>query len=62
MSKYNIVQTGPKSQFGGLKNGLLSVAYHPEILGNVAMLPIAAATKGITSDVMSLMMLSIIKV
>ncbi len=28
ISTYNIVQTGPKTQFGGLKNGLFSSAYH----------------------------------
>lgn len=44
MRMYNIVQTGPNSQFGGVKRGFLKPAYQfvTDLLVNI--LPIAAAT------------------
>ena len=40
-----MVQTGPNSQFGGLKAGLVSPAYQVGIDGSVAAEPIAAAAR-----------------
>lgn len=42
IKKYNSVQTGPKSQLGGAKNGLFKVVYHvgiAEILNGVPKTP-----------------------
>lgn len=41
---YNVVQTGPKTQAGGLKNGLLSVVYQVGISGAVKIDPMAPAS------------------
>jgi hypothetical protein len=43
---YSVVQTGPKTQFGGVKAGLLSVAYHVRIDDIVYNDPIAPARSG----------------
>jgi hypothetical protein len=37
------IQTGAKTQFGGLKNGFWRVAYHPVIEGEVNIDPINPA-------------------
>jgi hypothetical protein len=43
---YSVVQTGPKTQFGGVKAGLLSVAYHVGIDDMVYNDPIVPARNG----------------
>ena len=43
--RYNVVQTGPNIQFGGLKKGLVRVVYHVVIFGNVYKLPIKPGKK-----------------
>ena len=40
---YSMVQTGPKIQLGGLKNGLLRPKYQESIAENVNKLPISPA-------------------
>jgi hypothetical protein len=40
---YNNVQTGPKIQFGGLKDGLMSVEYH-ELMPVVVNIPATPPT------------------
>jgi hypothetical protein len=45
---YSAVQTGPNTQFGGVKNGFWSPAYHVVIAGVVNNEPITPASKGIT--------------
>jgi len=45
MRIYKVVHTGPKSQFGGLKDGLTKPAYHVGIEGNVNNDPINPANK-----------------
>lgn len=50
ISMYSIVQTGPKSQFGGLKNGFLSWAYQVLIDGVVKAEPIKPAMKVIKKE------------
>jgi hypothetical protein len=42
---YNIVQTGAKIQFGGLKNGLIKVEYHPWMDGKVKNEPMPPAAR-----------------
>lgn len=43
IKKYKIVQTGAKSQFGGLKGGLIKKAYQVGIFGVVKNAPIIPA-------------------
>src|ERR1700755_1690017 len=43
ISTYKAVQTGPNSQFGGLKVGLMRCAYQVSTFGIVAKVPAAAA-------------------
>ncbi len=50
ISTYSSVHTGPKSQFGGLKNGFASSAYQVGIFAIVARLPIAPAKTGSSTD------------
>jgi hypothetical protein len=45
---YSAVQTGKNTQFGGVKNGFWSPAYHVVIAGVVNNEPIMPASKGIT--------------
>jgi hypothetical protein len=45
---YSAVQTGPNTQFGGVKNGFSSRAYHVVIAGVVNNEPIMPASKGMT--------------
>ncbi len=42
---YNVVQTGAKIQFGGLKKGLFNPAYQVGMAGVVASEPIAPINK-----------------
>jgi hypothetical protein len=44
MRMYRVIQTGPKSQLGGLNEGLLRVAYQVEIAGVVNIEPIIPAS------------------
>ena len=53
MRANNIVQTGPKSQFGGAMAGLASVAYQVEIDDTVNMEPIMPASSEITMAMIS---------
>ena len=50
IKKYNTVQTGPKTQLGGLKLGFTKSAYHVGIAGVVMRLPNAAILKQRTKD------------
>ena len=43
IKKYNVIQTGPKSQFGGLKEGLTNDAYQVGIADDVNIEPIPPA-------------------
>ena len=53
MQRYNSVQTGPKTQSGGVQAGLASPAYHSARLGRVARPPIPAAPKQISAQTTS---------
>ena len=59
MSTKSVVQTGAKIQFGGLNEGLLSVAYQVAILGVVNKVPMLPTTRTITMEIMNLRALSI---
>src|SRR6185295_16495836 len=50
IAKYNAVQTGPKSQLGGVHDGFRRPAYHLGISGLVATEPRPAAAKQITTN------------
>lgn len=50
INTYNKVQTGPKIQLGGLKNGLFNDAYQPGIEGDVNKDPISAAARQIATE------------
>lgn len=41
---YNVIHTGENNQFGGVKEGLLSDAYHVGIAAAVKMLPMKPAS------------------
>ena len=48
---YNVIQTGPKIQLGGLKIGFCKVRYQVETELEVNTEPIKAASKGIKIDI-----------
>ena len=52
--KYKSVQTGPKSQFGGEKNGLFKVEYHSGIADMVKGVPSMPANSQISIEIKSL--------
>ncbi|MCX6699248.1 MAG: hypothetical protein NTV68_04870 [Methanomicrobiales archaeon] len=43
---YNIVHTGPNTQFGGVSGGFIKVVYHDEIEDIEAIEPANPASKG----------------
>jgi len=49
-----VVHTGPKIQFGGLKNGLFNAAYHVGMDDIVKIEPTAPASRQIVMENMSL--------
>ena len=51
------IQTGAKTQFGGLKNGFWRVAYHPGIEGEVNIDPITPAIWQIAIEIINLVAL-----
>jgi len=55
INKYNKVQTGPKTQFGGLKLGLIKVVYHVETEFAVNIEPINPANNGIAKETINLL-------
>jgi len=55
MSKYNIVQTGPKIQLGGLKLGLIKVVNHVETELAVKTEPRNAANNGTAKETTNLL-------
>ena len=50
-----IVHAGPNNQFGGLKAGFVSAAYHPGIAGMVKTEPIMPTTSGMARQRMKRM-------
>jgi len=54
MSAYSVVQTGPKTALGGLKDGLVSVTYQEEIEDTVKTEPIMPASSDTAIAVISL--------
>jgi hypothetical protein len=48
-----VVQTGAKTQFGGLKNGLFRVEYHVWIEEDVKIEPTAPANRQIITEIIS---------
>jgi len=59
INKNNIVQTGAKIQFGGLKDGLLIVLYHVAIEGEVKIEPKSPAPSQINTLIINLIILLI---
>ena len=53
IKRYKIIQTGPKIQFGGLKDGLFKEAYHVAIEGVVNIEPIAPARRQTTIEMIN---------
>ena len=53
IKKYKIVQAGPNTQLGGLKNGLLSLAYQVNTENIVVALPANATKKQRTMETIS---------
>ena len=54
IKRYNSVQTGPKTQLGGLKNGLFKVTYHVETEDTVKTDPIIPANWQIIIEAINL--------
>jgi len=61
IKKYKTVHTGPNTQFGGLKKGLLSKAYQVGIDGNVTALPAKATKKQRVIEVINFDMFTLFK-
>ncbi len=53
IKKYNVVQTGPNIQAGGLKTGFVSVAYHVLIAEIVNSDPIMPANSETTTAIIN---------
>ena len=53
INRYRIVQTGPKTPFGGLKEGLFSVVYHVLTDSKVKKPPNAPIDKGIIKHIIN---------
>lgn len=59
---YNIVQTGAKIQFGGLKKGLFNVGYQFKMLSRVGILDRNPIKRQITTDITILIQLLFFKI
>jgi hypothetical protein len=53
MRRYKIVQTGPKSQLGGLNPGLIRVVYQVDMERTVKIEPINPAIWQITTEIIN---------
>jgi hypothetical protein len=60
IKKKSEIHTGPKTQFGGLKEGLINEAYHPGIDGDVKNEPIMPASWHATIEAASLAILGLV--
>jgi hypothetical protein len=56
MRKYSVVHTGPNTELGGLKEGLLRVSYHAGMAFAVNIPAIAPIPRGRISDTISFRM------
>jgi len=54
IKKYKVVHTGPKTQFGGAKKGLLRIAYQPGIEASVKGVLIRPTVSQVTMEINNL--------